>query len=1074
MRLPRFRQVREGGGRARRRLLPPVIESLEGRVVLSLTTVGSEFRVNTTTADQQFNPAVAVDPAGDTVVAYQSGTEYNGSSPYDIKVQRYNSSGVAQGGEITVNTTLTDTQIQPAIAIDADGDFVVAWASYQNGNYDIFAQRFNAAGAKQGGEIAVNSTKAGGQVQPSVAMDAAGNFVITWTSGQGVGGSNEVIFQRYNSSGVAQGPETQANNTTGGSQNNPAVAMDGSGNFVIAWQSVEASTEIRFRRFNAAGNAFAGDAVANISAGDQANPAIAMEPTGEFVIAWDGNGPGDAQGIFFRRYNASGVGQDAADVRANSTLNNATAPTIGINSRGDFAIAWTNNDASGTGVFAQQFFATGSKSGPEFRANTTTAGSQIEATLGSNSDGDIFVAWRSDGQDGSGAGVYAQRYQTNLHAPTTTGISNVNVLEDAANTVINLVNNFNDEEDGAAGLTYSITGNTNPGLFTSASINNGNANHPLTLDYAPNASGSSTITIRATDTTGFTVDATFTVNVAAVNDAPTLNAISNLSINQNASLQTVNLAGISAGGGESQVLTVTAVSSNPGLIPNPTVTYTSPNATGSLSFTPAAGQFGVAVITVTVKDNGGTSNGGVDTTTRTFTVTVNGAPTSNSQSVTTNQGTAKPITLTGSDPESEPLTYIITASPAHGTLSGTAPNLTYTPNAGYFGPDSFQFKTNDGHQDGNIGTVSINVIGAPTANAQAVNVAHNTATAVTLTGSDPNTPPLSLTYLVTANPAHGTLSGTAPNLTYTPNAGYFGPDSFQFKVNNGSLDSNIATIALNVAPPSNRPPKANDDTASTNDQAPVTVQVLDNDTDPDLPGDTLTVIAVGTPSPNVGTVTFTGTTVTYTPVANTHGPIVFSYTIRDSAGELSTANVTVTVTDITAPSVVDLIVHWGGRSASVMSLGRALPWDNITAIDAVFSEDVAVAQGNLALTGVNIPSYATNGFSYIANTRTARWTFPTALGADRLIFTLDGHSGAGVKDVSGNLLTGGDFLKSLAILPGDHNGDGVVNTQDLLGVRNEMPGFGSPPTSFGDINGDGVVDINDYNVVKRKIGTRLP
>jgi hypothetical protein len=69
---------------------------------------------------------------------------------------------------------------------------------------------------------------------------------------------------------------------------------------------------------------------------------------------------------------------------------------------------------------------------------------------------------------------------------------------------------------------------------------------------------------------------------------------------------------------------------------------------------------------------------------------------------------------------------------------------------------------------------------------------------ITLTGVDPNSPPRPLTYIVPVGPAHGSLSGTAPNLTYTPNPGYTGPDSFQFKVNNGALDSSIATVSINV------------------------------------------------------------------------------------------------------------------------------------------------------------------------------------------------------------------------------------------------------------------------------------
>src|SRR5205807_1270075 len=85
---------------------------------------------------------------------------------------------------------------------------------------------------------------------------------------------------------------------------------------------------------------------------------------------------------------------------------------------------------------------------------------------------------------------------------------------------------------------------------------------------------------------------------------------------------TVNLTGITAGPNETQNLTVTAVSNNTGLIPNPTVSYTSADASGTLSYTPVAAQNGSATITVTVTDDGGTANGGVDTVSRSFTVNV--------------------------------------------------------------------------------------------------------------------------------------------------------------------------------------------------------------------------------------------------------------------------------------------------------------------------------------------------------------------------------------------------------------------------------------------------------------------
>jgi hypothetical protein len=108
------------------------------------------------------------------------------------------------------------------------------------------------------------------------------------------------------------------------------------------------------------------------------------------------------------------------------------------------------------------------------------------------------------------------------------------------------------------------------------------------------------------------------MNVPIVNQPPTLNAINNLTINENAGLQTVSLSGITSGAtNENQTLTVTAASSNTGLIPKPTVNYTNVNTTGNLTFRPVVNKTGTAILTVTVKEVG-TSN----TVTRTFTVTV--------------------------------------------------------------------------------------------------------------------------------------------------------------------------------------------------------------------------------------------------------------------------------------------------------------------------------------------------------------------------------------------------------------------------------------------------------------------
>ena len=181
----------------------------------------------------------------------------------------------------------------------------------------------------------------------------------------------------------------------------------------------------------------------------------------------------------------------------------------------------------------------------------------------------------------------------------------------------------------------------------------------------------------------------------------------------------------------------------------------------------------------------------------------NRAPTANDQSVITNQDTPVSINLTGSDPDGDPLAYIVVTNPAHGALSGTAPNLTYTPVSGYNGSDNFTFKVNDSKLDSNIANVSITVNAtahvnrAPTANDQSVITSQDSPVSINLTGSDPDGDPLA--YIVVTNPAHGALSGTAPNLTYTPVSGYNGSDNFTFKVNDSKLDSNIANVSITVS-----------------------------------------------------------------------------------------------------------------------------------------------------------------------------------------------------------------------------------------------------------------------------------
>lgn len=293
-------------------------------------------------------------------------------------------------------------------------------------------------------------------------------------------------------------------------------------------------------------------------------------------------------------------------------------------------------------------------------------------------------------------------------SPTLNALANVTINENAGVQTVNL----SGISSGAANEVQTLTvtaSSSNPGLIPNPTVayTSPTATGTISLTPVAFAFGSATLTITVNDggLSNNIVTRTFTVTVNPVNQTPTLNALANVTVNENAGAQTVNLSGIGSGAAnENQTLTVTASSSNPGLIPTPTVNYTSPNASGSLTFTPAASAGGSSTITVTVND-GGTNNNIV---TRTFVATVNRLPVI---SVLTNQVIAMnsatiAIPFTISDTETSANSLTLSASSSNPTLvvnagivfAGTGGNrtVTITPVAGQSGIANITITVDDG------------------------------------------------------------------------------------------------------------------------------------------------------------------------------------------------------------------------------------------------------------------------------------------------------------------------------------------------------------------------------------------
>jgi autotransporter-associated beta strand protein len=192
----------------------------------------------------------------------------------------------------------------------------------------------------------------------------------------------------------------------------------------------------------------------------------------------------------------------------------------------------------------------------------------------------------------------------------------------------------------------------------------------------------------------------------------------------------------------------------------------------------------------------------VDSAIATVTVKVvqtNYAPVANSQSISLAAATTQDILLSGSDVDGDMLNYRIINGPSKGSLAGIPPNVIYSANSTYTGPDSFSFVVNDGLLDSAVGTVLVTLTPpniAPVAIAQSVSTAQNIAKSIIVSATDANGG--QLTYTIVKTPTHGSLTGTPPAVTYSPNTGYNGDDSFLFKANDGLANSEPARVSLTV------------------------------------------------------------------------------------------------------------------------------------------------------------------------------------------------------------------------------------------------------------------------------------
>ncbi len=337
----------------------------------------------------------------------------------------------------------------------------------------------------------------------------------------------------------------------------------------------------------------------------------------------------------------------------------------------------------------------------------------------------------------------------------------------------------------------------------------------------------------------------------------------------------------------------------------------------------------------------------------------NQAPIADDLTIIGDEDTAVSISLSASDADGDALNFTIPEAPQHGSLSGTAPNLQYQPDPDYAGSDSFTYRANDGQADSNTATVYLTIApvnDAPIAEAQAVTGQEDTPLQITLQANDLDHDIINLSYSVISQPDHGTLSGTAPNLIYTPDADYHGTDQFSFVANDGTVNSEAANIEIEILPINDAPTAQ---TQSLTLDEDTSIAIVLSGTDPDSDPLTFTIDS----QPANGTLAGSGENWVYTPLENYHGQDAFTFHVNDGQIDSVSSTVGLTVKPVNdAPTTSNQILEIDQGN----SLNIVLDGEDVDGNTLVFTITQSVQHGVLQGSG--------NSYTYTPN---ADFTVPT-------------------------------------------------------------------------------------------------
>lgn len=413
---------------------------------------GSNSKVNDDFGSgYQGAPSVGIDGSGTSTVVWE---DYRSSA--GVYLQRINSSGISLGSNIRVNDAAVGFAYYPAVAVNSSGSCVVAWQdSRNNSDYDIYLQRYGSGGSAQGANVRVTDTSSSMSLfnnEVSVAIDNSGNSIVAWADKRS--GNNDIYLQRFNASGVAQGKNIRVNDDVGVSdQQKPSVAIDGSGNCIVAWMDDRnTNVDIYLQRYNSSGVAQGSNVRVNNDVGtaDQVSPCVAIASAGNSVVAWEdyrNDATSGTSDIYIQRFDAGGIVQ-GTNIKVNDEIGTSGQywPTVVFDGNGNCLIAWQDYrfGFNNPNVMGQGFTSSGTAILGNFRI-VRDGPNQIEIVPKLAASGQTVVCAWQDNRRAKGFDIYSKSFSSDWGGLANPPAAPQNLSASAGNGEVTLSWNKNTE-----------------------------------------------------------------------------------------------------------------------------------------------------------------------------------------------------------------------------------------------------------------------------------------------------------------------------------------------------------------------------------------------------------------------------------------------------------------------------------------------------------------------------------------------------------------------------------------------------------------------------------------------------